>query len=455
MRELFSINPFTLEKFASFPLQDEASILKSIEYAFQAFQDYKNSDLNKRSYCMMNLANLLEENQDLYALFITQEMGKPINESRGEILKCAWLCRYYAEHSRTFIKDEIIETEAYKSYVTYRPLGVLLAVMPWNFPFWQVFRWAVPALMAGNTCILKHASNVPSCSKLIEQIFQKAGFPRHAFTNIHMDSKDVGLILKDPRVKSVSLTGSGPAGSSVASIAGQELKSSLLELGGNDAYIILEDADLRLAAKACRESRLLNAGQSCIGAKRIIVVNDIYDTFLEYFTKEMEQVKMGDPIGEGNLGPLARKSFQTDVHLQVTTSIKEGAHLHLGGYIPELKGAFYPPTILTNVQSGQLAYHEEIFGPVASIIKVRDEAEAIDVANDSIFGLGACVFTKDLAKGERIAKESLEAGSCFVNQFVKSDPRLPFGGIKQSGFGRELGREGIRSLCNIKTVYIK
>jgi succinate-semialdehyde dehydrogenase/glutarate-semialdehyde dehydrogenase len=352
------------------------------------------------------------------------------------------------------LADEEVATEASKSYISYQPLGIILAVMPWNYPFWQVFRFAAPALMAGNVGLLKHASNVPQCALEIEKIFRDAGFPDHAFTTLLIKSDQVKSILDHPKVMAATLTGSGPAGEAVAAQAGSNIKKTVLELGGSDPYIVLEDADLEHAAQQCVESRLLNAGQSCIGAKRFIVVEKVYDDFLHLFKRKMENSHMGDPTKEVDLGPMARHDLRDEVHQQVIDSVEAGARLLLGGMIPESDGAYYPPTILTEVGPGMPAYDEEIFGPVASVIKAKDEEEAIRIANDSIYGLGSCVFTKDVERGERIAKEEIEAGACFVNQYTKSDPRLPFGGIKQSGYGRELSRFGIREFVNIKTVYI-
>jgi succinate-semialdehyde dehydrogenase/glutarate-semialdehyde dehydrogenase len=382
-------------------------------------------------------------------------MGKPLKEGIAEIEKCAWVCDYYAEHAESFLAKETIETDASSSYITYNPLGVVLAVMPWNFPYWQVLRFAAPALMAGNVGLLKHASNVPGCAESIEQLFIEAGFPVGCFTNLLIETEQVKTVIEHPHVKAATLTGSERAGKAVASQAGAQIKKTVLELGGSDAYLILEDADLDHAAKVCAQSRLLNTGQSCIGAKRFVVVESVYDAFLKKFKTLLENAKMGDPLEDDtDVGPMARKDLRDTLHQQVTDSIEKGAACILGGTIPEGPGAFYPPTILTNIQPGMPAYHEELFGPVASVFKVKDEAEAIRIANDSDFGLGAAVFTQDKKRGERIAAEKLEAGSCFVNGLVKSDPRLPFGGIKISGYGRELSHLGIREFVNVKTVWV-
>ena len=369
---------------------------------------------------------------------------------------CAWVCEYYAANAESFLENETIVTQASKSYVSYQPLGTILAVMPWNFPFWQVFRFAAPTLMAGNTAILKHASNVPGCAVAIEEIFREAGFPENVFRSLLIGSSMVENVIKHKAVKAVSLTGSTPAGKSVAALAGAELKKCVLELGGSDPYLILKDADLDMAAKTCATGRLLNAGQSCIGAKRFIVEETVYAHFLELFTHEMNAAHFGDPFDEeSTMGPMAREDLRDELHQQVVDSVNKGAEVILGGEIPHRKGAFYPPTILENVKPGMPAYEEELFGPVASVIKVKDEQEAIRVANDTDFGLGAAVFTQNLKKGEHIAEMELEAGACFVNDFVKSDPRLPFGGIKTSGFGRELSVQGIKEFVNVKTVFVK
>jgi len=386
---------------------------------------------------------------------MTREMGKPIAGARAEVEKCAWVCDYYAENGDSFLKDEIIETDAQKSFVTYEPLGTVLAVMPWNFPFWQVFRFAVPGLMAGNAGLLKHASNVTGCALAIEDIFRKAGFPEDLFRTLKISSSKVAGVIENPIVKAVTLTGSVPAGRAVAEKAGAELKKTVLELGGSDPYLILEDADLEKAIPTCVNSRLINNGQSCIAAKRFIVVESRLEEFTRKFVEEMKTKTMGDPMDESyDLGPQARVDLRDELHDQVQRSIDKGANCLLGGEIPNKKGAWYPSTILADVQSGMAAYEEELFGPVAAIIKAENEEDAIRIANDSDFGLGAAVFTEDLEKGERIASRELNAGNCFVNSLVKSDPRLPFGGIKHSGYGRELSHFGIKEFVNIKTVYV-
>lgn len=405
---------------------------------------------------MQNISILLKSRKEELARLMALEMGKVMKEGIAEIEKCAWVCEYYAQNAESMLENETIETQYSRSFVSYQPLGTILAVMPWNFPFWQVFRFLAPTLMAGNTAVLKHASNVPGCAMAIEELFREAGFPENVFRTLLVGSKLVENVIRHPAIKAVSLTGSTPAGRSVAAIAGSELKKCVLELGGSDPYIILKDAELEKSAKICATGRLLNAGQSCIGAKRFIVVDEIYFEFLEYFTDEMNQVVFGDPFHpETTMGPLAKKDLRDELHQQVVNSVKSGAEIVLGGEIPNRKGAFYPPTILENVKPGMPAYDEELFGPVASVIRVKDEAEAIKVANDTEFGLGAAIFTRDLKKGENIAEKQLEAGCCFVNDFVKSDPRLPFGGVKTSGYGRELSVNGIKEFMNVKTVVVK
>lgn len=453
---LTSVNPATNEVVNTYPEMSAAQIKSIIGEVNDEFNRWKETSFETRSQLMYNAAKTLRKNVKQYSELMTIEMGKPIAQARAEVEKCAWVCEYYAENAKKFLSDEIIKTEATKSFVTYQPIGIVLAVMPWNFPFWQVFRFAAPNLMAGNTGILKHASNVSGCALAIENVFKEAGFPDNAFRSILVSSKNVNEVISNAHIKAVTLTGSVPAGKAVAALAGSLIKKTVLELGGSDPYVICEDADLELAAKSCVNSRLINAGQSCIAAKRFIVVEKVCDQFEKLFVEFMSSKKMGDPFVETNdLGPQASKILRDELHQQVVRSVEAGAKILLGGYIPEQKGAYYPPTILGNVKSGMPAFDEEMFGPVAAIIKAKDEDEAIELANKSIFGLGAAVFTRDFAKGELIAKSKLNAGCCFVNDFVKSDPRLPFGGIKESGYGRELSPFGIKEFVNIKTVYVK
>jgi len=451
-----SVNPANLSLIKSYEIMQPAEVNKIINLTNTAFEDWKKSSFNLRSKLMINAAGVLRKRSEEYSKLMTLEMGKPIAQSRAEIEKCEWVCEYYAENAEKFLSDELITTDALKSFVTFQPLGIILAVMPWNFPFWQVFRFAAPGLMAGNAGILKHASNVSGCALAIEEVFREAGFPDNLFSTILVPSSQMEEVIKNENIKAVTLTGSIPAGRSVAKTAGSVLKKTVMELGGSDPYIILEDADLEMAADSCATARLINGGQSCIAAKRFIVVEKIYDEFFDFFIKKMKSKKMGDPFDESNhLGPQASVSLRDELHQQVQKSVSLGAKILLGGKVPEMEGAWYSPTILSNVKKGMPAYDEELFGPVAAIIKAKDEYEAIHIANDSIFGLGAAVFTKDIRRGELIAKEKLQAGCCFVNEFVKSDPRLPFGGINESGYGRELSSFGIREFVNIKSVYIK
>lgn len=453
---LTSINPATNKPIINYDEMTSEESSQIISLADNAFTLWKETSFAHRSELMKNAAKVLRENSEEYSVLMTMEMGKPIVQSRAEVEKCAWVCDYYAENAEKFLADEIIKTEATKSFVSYQPLGVILAIMPWNFPFWQVFRFAAPNLMAGNAGLLKHASNVSGCALVIEDVFRKAGFPENLFRTLLVKSKNVKEIILNEKVCAITLTGSVPAGKSVASLAGSLIKKTVLELGGSDPYVILEDADLEKAAMSCVTSRLINAGQSCIAAKRFIIVASVYDKFEQLYLDLMLKKKMGDPFDEKNdLGPQASLQLRDELHDQVLRSVKQGAELILGGTIPDLVGAYYPPTILRNVKPGMAAFDEELFGPVASLIKAKDEEDAIELANKSIFGLGAAVFTNDIARGERIAKEKLNAGCCFVNDFVKSDPRLPFGGIKESGYGRELSIFGIKEFVNIKSVYIK
>ena len=453
---LQSINPASGELVKTYESHSPEGVEKIINSVDKTWHHWRSTSFMFRSQLMQNLASLLRTNNEKLALLMALEMGKVKREGLAEIEKCAWVCDYYATHAEAFLENDPIRTEAGKSFVSYQPLGTILAIMPWNFPFWQVFRFAAPTLMAGNTAVLKHASNVPGCALAIEELFRDAGFPENVFRTLLVGSKEVAGVIRHRAVKAVSLTGSTPAGKSVAALAGGELKKCVLELGGSDPYLILPDADLELAAKKCAAGRLLNAGQSCIAAKRFIVDEKVYGHFLELFTHEMAAAYFGDPTDEETtMGPLARADLRNELHQQVVSSVKKGAEVIIGGEIPHRKGAYYPPTILENVKSGMPAYEEELFGPVASVLKVKDLREAIQVANDTEFGLGAAVFTSDLLKGENIAEMQLEAGSCFVNEFVKSDPRLPFGGIKTSGFGRELSEYGIKEFVNIKTVVVR
>lgn len=450
------VNPATGETVATYDEMSPGDAAAAVTAAYQAFLQWRRTAFDERAALMRKAAERLRAREGDLARLMAEEMGKPLKEGRAEVAKCAMVCDFYAEKAPEFLADEIIETEASRSYAAFRPLGVVLAVMPWNFPLWQVFRFAAPALMAGNAGVLKHASNVPGSAMAIEEIFREAGFPAGIFRTLLVGSAQVAAIVANPLVKAVTLTGSTPAGQAVASAAGRMLKKTVLELGGSDPYVILEDADLEQAAESCATSRLINAGQSCIAAKRFIVVEAVREKFEKLLADRLLARKMGDPLDEGtDMGPQAREDLRDELHLQVSRSLELGATCLLGGEIPKRPGAWYPATLLSGVKKGMPAYEEELFGPVAAVIGVADEEEAIQVANDSIFGLGAAVFTGDSSRGERIAAEELEAGCCFVNEFVRSDPRLPFGGIKESGYGRELSSFGIREFVNIKTVYVK
>lgn len=450
------INPATGKKVRSYVQTDIDDAGSIIDDVHEAWLSWKETSFNERSKYLMNVATILKDEKERWGSLMTEEMGKVKKSGIAEAEKCAWVCEYYAENAERFLQADEIKTDASKSYVAYQPLGVVLAVMPWNFPFWQVMRFAAPALMAGNAAVLKHASNVPGCAMALEEIFKRAGFPENVFRTLLIGSRQVNDIIEHPKVKAVTLTGSTPAGRAVASKAGEMLKKTVLELGGSDPYIILEDADLEQSVEICVNSRMINTGQSCIAAKRFIVVEPLKETFENLMVEKMKNLVMGDPQSDDtDYGPMAREDLRNDLHGQVKASIDAGADCLLGGRRPDLNGAYYPATVLTNVKPGSPAYDEEMFGPVAAIITAKDEADAIRIANDTSFGLGAAVFTKDTEKGQRIAEKELNAGCCVVNTLVKSDPRLPFGGINDSGYGRELGSFGIKEFVNIKTVYIQ
>ncbi len=450
-----SVNPATGRIIHTYDGMSDSEAANVVEATYQAFLSWRETTCDSRAALMRKAACILTNNKEKYARLITEEMGKVYHQSCAEIEKCAWVCEYYAQHAQTFLADEYVDTDAAHSFITYQPIGMVLAVMPWNFPFWQVFRFAAPCLMAGNTGLLKHAGNVSGCALAIEEVFREAGFPQHIFRTLLITSDQVGAVIEHTHVRAVTLTGSTQAGKSVAAKAGACLKKTVLELGGSDAYLILDDADIGLAARACAESRLQNAGQSCIAAKRFIVTDNAYEAFLRAFGNEMQAHAMGGSMDTNtDLGPMASEELRDQLHMQVMQSVEQGAHCQLGGYIPEGTGAFYPPTILTDVAHGMPAYEQELFGPVAAIIRVRYEDEAIAVANNSAFGLGGAIFTQDTKRGLRIARECIDAGVCAVNAYVKSDPRLPFGGVKESGYGRELERFGIREFVNIKSVSV-
>jgi len=449
-----SVNPATGELLESFTPASPGELDRLVGKAHAAFVRWRSAPFAERAARMREAARLLRNGMGQHALNMTLEMGKPIVQAEAEVEKCALCCDYYADHAESFLAAEPRATDASKSYVRFDPLGVVLAVMPWNFPYWQVFRFAAPALMAGNAAILKHASNVPRCALAIERVFAGAGFPEGLFATALIESGPVARLISDPRIAAVTLTGSEPAGVAVASQAGRDLKKTVLELGGSDPFVILADADLGAAAKAAADARLVNSGQSCIAAKRFIAVDTVADKFVDLFVGELRSRRMGDPLArETQVGPQARSDLRDLLHRQVEESVKAGAKCLLGGEIPRGKGAFYPPTVLAEVDKGMPAFDEETFGPVAAFVRAEDESDAIRLANDSAFGLGASLWTRDRGRAEHLA-EQIEAGAVFVNGIVKSDPRMPFGGIKRSGYGRELSEYGIREFVNIKSVWI-
>jgi succinate-semialdehyde dehydrogenase/glutarate-semialdehyde dehydrogenase len=450
-----SVNPADGNTVAEIAAFTAGELESALHQAAQAAPYWRQQTVAERCRLMQQAASVLRERAEELACMMTLEMGKPVSEARAEIEKCAWGCEYYAAEGPAFLADEEIGSDAGRSLVTYQPLGTVLAVMPWNFPFWQVFRFAAPALIAGNTGLLKHASNVPQCALAVESVFVDAGFPAGVFRSLMIPSSQVAGVIQDPRVQAVTLTGSEPAGRQVAATAGAQIKKSLLELGGSDAFIVLEDADLDLAVEQAVLSRFLNAGQSCIAAKRFIVVEAVADVFVGRLKEAVEALRIGDPMDDATrLGPMARFDLRDDLHQQVVDSVSRGA-VAVTGCSPEGgNGAYYQASILDHVKPGVRAYTEELFGPVASIIRVADEDGAVRVANDTDFGLGGSVWTRDSARGERIARQ-LQCGCAFVNGMVKSDPRLPFGGIKNSGYGRELSRLGIHEFVNAKTIWIK
>lgn len=448
-----AINPSNNELIKEYQEHSSSEISEIIKNTDQAFIQWRETSFTERSQLMRSVADILREDIDEFAKLMTLEMGKIINESKAEVEKCAWVCEYYAENAEKFLSDQAVETDASKSFISFEPLGVVLAVMPWNFPFWQVFRFAAPGLMAGNTGLLKHASNVPGCALAIEDIFRKAGFPESVFSTLMISSAIVEQVIRNPLVTAVTLTGSEPAGRAVASIAGDEIKKTVLELGGSDPFIVLDDADMDACINTAVQARMINAGQSCIAAKRFIVVDSRLAEFESRQKELMQSLKIGDPLlPETQVGPLARMDLVNDLDEQVKKSINLGAKLLCGGKRIEGPGAFFEPTVLTDVKQGMPTYQEETFGPVMAIIPVRDEQEAIAVANDSEFGLGGCIWSRDLDKAEQLARQ-IETGAVFVNGMVKSDPRLPFGGIKKSGYGRELSSYGIREFVNIKSIW--
>jgi len=449
-----AINPATDELIKEYTEHTAEQVQNIIRMTDDEQKSWRTTSFAHRSKLMHKAAEILRKNMDKYARLITIEMGKVITESKAEVEKCAWVCEYYADNSEKFLADEMVETDAGKSFVTFEPIGIVLAVMPWNFPFWQVFRFAAPALMAGNGGVLKHASNVPGCALAIEEVFHEAGFPEDIFRTLLISSKLVEGAIENPHIRAVTLTGSEPAGMSVASIAGRELKKTVLELGGSDPFIVLEDADLPACVASSATSRMINAGQSCIAAKRFIIVETLLEQFEQQQTAIMQSLKIGDPLDESSkVGAMARMDLLEELDDQVQKSIEMGAVLLCGGQKANRPGAFYEPTVLTNVKKGMPVYEQETFGPVSAIIPVKDEEEAIAVANDSVLGLGGSLWSKDLKKAEALARR-IETGAVFVNGMTKSDPRLPFGGVKKSGYGRELSHYGIKEFVNIKSIWI-
>ncbi|MHC5036599.1 MAG: NAD-dependent succinate-semialdehyde dehydrogenase, partial [Planctomycetota bacterium] len=434
---------------------NSAQVDAALVASWNAWLDWRRTSMADRARWMAGASDRLKEGAETYGKLISREMGKPIREARAEVAKCAWVCEHYATEAASDLAPEDIASDAGRSFVAFEPIGPVLAVMPWNFPFWQVFRFAAPALMAGNTGLLKHASNVPGCALAIEEVFRSAGFPENVFRTLPIGAAQVSRVIESAQVQAVTLTGSDAAGRKVAQKAGSRIKKTVLELGGSDPFIVLEDAEIPEAAKVGAAARCLNGGQSCIAAKRFIVVDAVYEPFLERFREEMAAWVVGDPLDEETqVGPLAGEAFLEDLRTQVKKSLKAGAKVALGGEALNRPGFFFPPTILTDVKPGMPVADEEVFGPVAAVIRVKDEEEALRTANDTKFGLGASVWTADSTRGERIASR-IQAGAVFINGMVKSDPRLPFGGIKDSGYGRELGRFGIREFVNIKTVWIR
>jgi succinate-semialdehyde dehydrogenase/glutarate-semialdehyde dehydrogenase len=449
-----SINPATGQLIKQYPAMRAEVLSAALEEARSSAMAWARVDVTQRAAMLERLATLLEAQHERFALLITAEVGKPIAEARAELNKCALLCRYYAEHAEAFLADERIEASAQESVLSYEPVGVVLGIMPWNFPFWQVFRFAVPVLCAGNTVLLKHAPNVCGCALAIEALLIEAGYPEGVLRALLIEIEQVEAVIQHDAVQGVALTGSEKAGSAVAAIAGRAIKKTVLELGGSDPYLICADADLDLAAKKCVQSRLNNCGQTCISAKRLLVHVSVLEAFTEKVLAEIALRQQGDPAVETNhLGPMARVDLRVNLQRQVDASVAAGARLLLGGQTPEGAGLFYPPSVLTNVQPGMPAFDEELFGPVVALISVADDAEAVALANQSAYGLGAAVFTQDIERGKRLASQ-LECGACFINDFVKSDPRLPFGGIQRSGYGRELSRWGIREFVNVKTICV-
>jgi succinate-semialdehyde dehydrogenase/glutarate-semialdehyde dehydrogenase len=450
-----TINPTTGETLKEFAALTDQEIEEKLKRAVEAFRAHRRTSFAERAGKLVRAAEILEAERDEFARLMTVEMGKPIKSAREEVTKCAWVCRYYAENAEKFLADEMVETSATRSFVSYQPVGIVLAVMPWNFPFWQVFRFAAPALMAGNVGVLKHASNVPQCALAIEDIFRRAGFERGEFQTLLIDSKQVSRVLEDARVAAATLTGSEPAGASVASTAGRLIKKTVLELGGSDPFIVMPSANLDEAAKTAVKARTINNGQSCIAAKRFIIHEKIYDEFAQRLKDGMAALRIGDPLEETTeVGPLATEKIMRDIEGQVKKTVEAGAREFRSPARLPARGYYFAPRVLEDIPAESPGYCEEFFAPVALLFRVASIDEAVRLANDTPFGLGASAWTRDAGERERFAAE-IESGSVFINAMVASDPRLPFGGTKRSGYGRELSAFGIREFVNIKTVYVK
>lgn len=455
MKQIDVMNPTTGELRQSYTIETPEAIQAMMDRMHQVQQDWAQTPFSKRAECLNKTAALLRERVQDYATIITEEMGKPITQAKGEIEKCAWICEYYAQEGENFLKAVSTQTDKAKSYTCYEPLGIVFAVMPWNYPFWQVMRFAAPNLMGGNAGLLKHAPNSMGAAKAMQQLFVDAGFPEGLFYSVVCDVDVVPQMIGHHAVGGVTLTGSERAGAAVAAEAGKALKKVVLELGGTDPYLILEDADIDLASEQCVKSRMNNTGQVCIAAKRMIVVESVYDSFVEAVLEKVKVYQSGDPmLAETNLGPMARDDLRQGLHKQVQQAISDGAKCVVGGEMPDGVGCFYPATVLLDVKANNIAFREELFGPVIIIIEAKDEAEAIAMANDSNYGLAAAVFTTDVARGEKIARDCVRAGTVSVNGLVSSDPRLPFGGIKRSGYGREMAAAGIHEFMNLKTIVV-
>ncbi|SET94545.1 NAD-dependent succinate-semialdehyde dehydrogenase [Natrinema hispanicum] len=451
-----AVNPATGEQFAEYTEDDYADVEATLETAIETFESWRERPLREREELLAAAGDVLRENKRRYAELMTKEMGKPISQAVAEVEKCAWACDHYAEHASAYLEADHHPSPPGTSVKTvHDPLGPVLAVMPWNFPFWQVIRFAAPYLTAGNVGLLKHASNVPGCAMALKEVFREAGYPEGVFQTLLVGSSKVEDVLTDNRVRAATLTGSGPAGRAVAETAGKHLKKTVLELGGSDPFVVLDDADLGRAVETGVQARTQNGGQSCIAAKRFIVHEAVYDEFVDRFVDEFESLTVGDPMSEAtDVGPQADPDLMAQLHDQVEASVKAGATVLTGGDPLDREGAFYPPTVLTDVPKGCPADAEETFGPVAAVYEVADETEAIELANDTRFGLGASLWTDDRKRGQRLARE-IDAGCVYINEMTKSDPRVPFGGIKDSGYGRELSEAGIKEFVNWKTVWVQ